>query len=128
MSTEYTRTVTIAVPAAMVDDANHLACLLGEAAADVGTFGYLGYQDAAGDMYAVASTVVKPVFLAPAQTGTLPVTPDHGIGIIDRGKAQRGLDSLNQAGGIQMRTNMPFSDALEELGLTCRAYTENVDA
>ncbi|WP_447045340.1 hypothetical protein [Vreelandella sp. H-I2] len=60
--TQYTHTITIAVPAAHIADANQLALVLGETAADDQTFGALNYQDEAGNRYSVCSTVAKPIF------------------------------------------------------------------
>lgn len=116
--TQYKHTVLIAVPMVLVEGANHLACLLGENAADINTFSRAIYEDEGGNQYAAVYTVVKPVFLSPTATGALPVTPDHGIGIVDRGKAQRAFDSLNKPGGIQMLVDLPPSEALQQLGLT----------
>jgi len=71
MQTQYTHSVTIAVPTPLIPDANHLALLLGESSADIETFKQANYTDGITE-YVVAHTVVKPVFLAPTQTGTLP--------------------------------------------------------
>ena len=124
MSTQYTHTVLIAVPFELVDDANHLACVLGESSSDINTFITAAYEDENGALYAAVYTVVKPVFLSPTATGTLPVTPDHGLGVVDRGKAQRAFDSLNKPGGIQMLVDVPLTEALGQLGLTRIASTE----
>lgn len=122
--TQYTHTVLIAVPASLIDDANHLACLLGESAADIGTFASASYTDAEGFDHAAIYTVVKPIFLSSTKTRALPVTPDHAIGIVDRGKAQRAFDSLNKIGGIKILVDVPFEEALEQLGLTSITTTE----
>lgn len=124
MSTQYTHLVLVAAPFYARDEANHLACLLGESSSDLHTFAYAGYIDAAGNHYCVAYAATKPAFLVPALKGALPVTPDHAIGIIDRGKAQRAFDSLNKPGGIQMIVDVPLDEALEQLGLTRIATTE----
>jgi len=63
MNTQYSHRVTIAVPAAHIADANQLALCLGESAADDQTFTATNWQDAAGNLYAVCSTVAKPVFV-----------------------------------------------------------------
>ena len=102
--TEYTHTATIAVPAPLIPDANHLALLLGESAADIDTFKATSYTDGATE-YAVAHTVVKAVFLQPTQTGELPETPPHAEGIIDREAAQRAFDSMASPDGILMKNN-----------------------
>jgi len=75
MKTEYTHSVTIAVPEAHISDANQLALVLGESSADDQTFGPARYQDASGNLYAIASTVAKPVFVVLASQPL--VAPDH---------------------------------------------------
>lgn len=114
--TEYTHRVTIAVPASLIEQANHLACLVGEFPEDINTFREANWQDADGNLYAVASTVVKPVFLQAAQG--LPSTPAHAEGIADRALAQQALDTLNQQGGIKMVVDVEPMDALASLGLS----------
>lgn len=75
MQTEYQHSVTIAVPAPLIPDANHLALCLGESSSDDQTFGDPRWQDAEGSLYAIASTVAKPVF---AQLAGQPLqAPDH---------------------------------------------------
>lgn len=114
--TQYTHRITLAVPAAMIEQANQLACIMGESAADIETFQRAGWQDSDGNLYAVASTVVKPVFLG-AATGVLPESPDHAAEA-DRALAQQALDTLNQAGGMQMVADVDPLEALASLGLT----------
>ena len=75
MTTLYQQSSTIAAPAAQIQDANQLALALGESSADDQTFTAASYQDAQGNLYAVASTVAKPVF---AQLAGQPLqAPDH---------------------------------------------------
>ena len=75
MTTAYVNKATIATPAAHIPDANQLALALGESSADDQTFSTASYQDAQGNLYAVASTVAKPVF---AQLAGQPLqAPDH---------------------------------------------------
>jgi hypothetical protein len=75
MTTEYQQRATIAVPESLMDDCNQLALCLGEFSADDRTFSKASYQDLAGNFYAVASTVAKPVF---AQLASQPLfAPDH---------------------------------------------------
>lgn len=114
--TQYTHSVTIAVPAPMLADANHLALLLGESAADIETFKAASYT-AGTTNYAVAHTVVKPVFLAPTQTGTLPETPPHAEGLLDREAAQRAFDTLNTSGGLLMATDVDPHEQFAVWGL-----------
>lgn len=56
--TEYQRRVTIAVPELDITDANQLALCTGPSQADDKTFKTASYQDASGNLYALASTVV----------------------------------------------------------------------
>ena len=75
MATLYTTRATIATPAAHIPEANQLALCLGESSADDQTFSTASYQDASGNLYAVASTVAKPIF---AQIAGQPLqAPDH---------------------------------------------------
>lgn len=113
---QYTHSVTIAVPAPMMADANHLALLLGESAADIKTFQQPTYTDGTTD-YAVAHTVVKPVFLEPTQTGTLPETPPHAEGLLDREAAQRAFGTLNTSGGLLMATDVDPHEQFAAWGL-----------
>ena len=62
MTTLYEQKATIATPAAHIPDANQLALCLGESSADDRTFTTASYQDADGNLYAVCSTVAKPIF------------------------------------------------------------------
>ena len=79
MITQYQQKATIATPAAHIDDANQLALALGESAADDQTFTTASYQDAQGNLYAVCSTVAKPIF---AQIAGQPLqASDHAPGM-----------------------------------------------
>jgi len=75
MMTKYQQRATIASPVAHIADANQLALALGESAADDKTFNTAVWQDAEGNLYAVSSTVAKPIF---AQIAGQPLqAPDH---------------------------------------------------
>ena len=75
MTTLYQKKATIATPAAQVPDANQLALALGKSSADDQTFTAASYQDESGNLYAVCSTVAKPIF---AQLAGQPLqAPDH---------------------------------------------------
>jgi len=75
MATLYTTRATIATPAAHIPEANQLALCLGESSADDQTFSTASWQDAEGNLYAVSSTVAKPIF---AQIAGQPLqAPDH---------------------------------------------------
>ena len=95
--TEYIQKATIAVPTAYLSDANQLALCLGESSADDQTFTAATYQDAIGNLYAVCSTVAKPIF---AQMAGLPLqAPDHAP-IMDLVAATRAQALLQINGGI----------------------------
>ena len=98
MTTQYTIRTTIATPAAHMPDANQLALILGESAADDNTFTAARHQDASGTLYAVASTVAKPIF---AQNAGRPLkapdfAPDADIEAATRAQAILNIeDRLN---------------------------------
>ena len=60
---EYIHRMSLIVPESMIPQANQLALIAGESAADVSTFSVADYQDADGNLYAVCSTVIKPIVL-----------------------------------------------------------------
>ena len=96
MTTLYQQKATIATPAAHIPDANQLALALGESSADDQTFSTASYQDAQGNLYAVASTVAKPVF---AQLAGQPLqAPDHAPDM-DLAAATRAQGMLQINGG-----------------------------
>ena len=97
MTTAYTQRATIATPLAHIPDANQLALCLGESSADDQTFSTASYQDASGNLYAVASTVAKPIF---AQIAGQPLqAPDHAPDM-DLAAATRAQALLQINGGI----------------------------
>jgi len=97
MTTLYQQRATIATPAAHIDDANQLALCLGESAADDQTFTTASYQDEQGNLYAVCSTVAKPIF---AELAGQPLqAPDHAPDM-DLAAATRAQALLQINGGI----------------------------
>jgi len=97
MTTEYKQRATIASPVAHIADANQLALALGESAADDKTFNTAAWQDAEGNLYAVCSTVAKPIF---AQIAGQPLqAPDHAPDM-DLAAATRSQALLQINGGI----------------------------
>ena len=96
MTTEYKQRATIASPVAHIADANQLALCLGESSADDQTFGAANYQDAEGNLYAVCSTVAKPIFV---QLASQPLqAPDHAPDM-DLAAATRAQGMLQINGG-----------------------------
>ena len=97
MTTDYTNKATIAAPVAHISDANQLALCLGESSADDQTFTTASYQDADGNLYAVCSTVAKPIF---AELAGQPLqAPDHAPDM-DLAAATRAQALLQINGGI----------------------------
>ena len=97
MTTEYQQRATIAAPAAHMPDANQLALALGESSADVQTFTTASYQDAQGNLYAVCSTVAKPIF---AQIAGQPLQALDHAPDMDLAAATRAQALLQINGGI----------------------------
>jgi len=97
MTTEHKQRATIASPVAHIADANQLALALGESAADDHTFGAATYQDDEGNLYAVCSTVAKPIFVQLA--GQPLQAPDHAPDM-DLAAATRAQALLQMNGGI----------------------------
>ena len=60
--------LTIACPEALRDDANQIAMVLGFGPDDALTYGGLNWQDADGNLYAVASLPVSDAFTTTAQS------------------------------------------------------------
>jgi len=110
--------VTIACPAAMIEDANQFARCIGLGPDDERTYGAPCWQDAEGNLYAVSSGLVGPTF---AQTAESPlVEPAWGC---DLAAAQRA-QALIQIGppASPLRLAAVFGDdgmaAVAALGLT----------
>ena len=112
MTAQYIHRATIAVPVAHITDANQLALCLGESASDDQTFTTTNWQDADGNLYAVCSTVAKPVFVelasqplqAPARV------PDVDIEAATRAQA---LLSINDKPAGPDRIAVILGDRLE---------------
>src|SRR5690554_2666888 len=87
--TEYIHRVTIAVPETYITDDNQLALALGESASYDQTFTVANWQDAEGNLYALCSTVAKPVFAQkasqPLQTPSF--APDADLEAATRAQA-----------------------------------------
>lgn len=94
--TLYVHRVTIAAPAAHIDDANALSLVLGEVPADINTFNHAGYQDAEGNLYSVVSTVVKEVFVTGANSELVAPSfaPEADLEAAGRAQALLNIGSL----------------------------------
>jgi len=94
MDTAFKYRATIIVPDVMRDDANQLAMILGSGPADEQTFGEPRYEDAAGNLYAVASTVATGNF-EPVATSTLERPAwDSEPYVVNMTGAERAQDAL----------------------------------
>lgn len=126
-STEYTLRATICAPIEQLYEANQLACIVGENAADIGTFTGATHERY-GRQYACVSTVVKPVF-AEYQSDGLP-DPPHAAEA-DREAAERAVSSLNQAGGVVFvltdAATTTGAQVLEDLGMKPIPNEEEID-
>ena len=93
MMTKYQQRATIAVPEPLIAEANQLALCLGESSADDQTFTAASYQDADGNLYAVCSTVAKPIF---AQIAGQPLqAPDHAPDMVEAATRSQALLQIN---------------------------------
>lgn len=61
---DYKHRMTLVVPKSLMPAANQLALIAGESPDDDKTFTEASYQDADGNLYAVCSTVIKPIVLS----------------------------------------------------------------
>src|SRR5690554_2576250 len=132
MTTQYQQRVTIAVPEAHIFDGNQLALALGESSADDQTFTAVNWQDADGNLYALASTVAKPVFVELAsQPLQAPAhTPDVDIEAATRAQMMvsindkpAGPDRVAVILGDRLESAM---DHIEALGLVAVPYEEEL--
>lgn len=87
---EYTHRMTLVVPGQLMSAANQLALIAGESPDDVNTFTQVSYQDSAGNLYAVCSTVIKPIVLS-LLTTPLADSPLQAEGA-DINQAQQAMD------------------------------------
>ncbi|WP_148201655.1 hypothetical protein [Psychrobacter arcticus] len=91
--------MTLVVPELLMPQANQLALIAGESPDDVNTFTQADWQDTSGNLYAVCSTVVKPIVLSllttPIADSTL--TAEGADAVL----AQEAMDKLVvYAGGV----------------------------
>ena len=91
---DYKHRMSLAVPQALMTQANNLALITGLSAADINTFTTANWQDKDGNLYAVCSTVIKPVVLGLFGISLTDVTlPAHAINA-DVVAAQQALDKV----------------------------------
>lgn len=89
---EYTHRMTLVVPVTLTTQANQLALIAGESPDDVNTFTTAKYQDSSGNLYAVCSTVIKPIVLSLLNT-PLADSPLQAEGA-DVSLAQQAMDKV----------------------------------
>lgn len=110
--------ITFAAPAAHIADANQLARVVGYGPNDDKTYGEPQYQDADGNLYAVASGLVVPHFV---EVATSPLTePAWGADMAAAQRAQ-SLAALGQPASpdhIAAVVGDDVQGALAFLGLT----------
>ncbi|OJT01240.1 hypothetical protein [Marinobacter nauticus] len=116
MTTQYSKTLTLAVPEPLIDKANHLACLMGESAADIETFRQPSYTNGTTD-YAVAHTACKPVVTDALESMTLPPNPDHVPPEYDRAQAEAALAAI-VSGEILVAVDVDPHEQFKAWGLT----------
>ena len=91
--TQYKHRITLIVPEQYMEIANHLALIVGESDADIGTFVTADWQDADGNLYTVCSAASKPVVLSALTKGLPTSIPAHATAA-DVAKAQQALDLI----------------------------------
>lgn len=91
---DYKHRMSLAVPQALMTKANQLALIVGESEYDDKTFTTANWQDKDGNLYAVCSTVIKPVVLGLFGVSLTDITlPGHAINA-DVTAAQQALDKV----------------------------------
>ena len=89
---QYTHRMTLVVPEQLMTQANQLALIAGESVDDVNTFTQANWEDTDGNLYAVCSTVIKPIVLSLLDT-SLSDSPLQAEGA-DLSLAQQAMDSV----------------------------------
>ena len=91
---DYKHRMSLAVPQTLIPQANQLALIAGESDYDDKTFTAANWQDANGNLYAVCSTVIKPVVLGLFGISLTDITlPTHASNA-DITAAQQALDKV----------------------------------
>lgn len=116
--TTYPHRLTIACPDSLITQANQLALVIGESSSDDQTFTNCNYEDAQGNLYAVASTAVKEIILIWLYANELPSSnPDwtnpYGADLV---AANAAFDAVNN-GQIMIRVGDDAQVAISDMGL-----------
>lgn len=123
---EYKHRMSLAVPQALMTKANQLALIVGVSEYDDKTFTTANWQDKDGNLYAVCSTVIKPVVLGLFGINLSNITlPAHAINA-DITAAQQALDKVvmykqgDKASTAKIMCAIDFEplQAFEDMGLT----------
>ncbi|WP_407473537.1 hypothetical protein [Sulfitobacter sp. PM12] len=128
--------LTIAVPSAHVENANHYAMSLGYSEADGLTYGAANWEDAAGNLYAVASVLTGAGFVENA-TSALPRPAWDTENVIDLAKASQaqalvvlwageGTPPLAAPDQITAIPGMDGLDAVHAMGLSAVVTDEPI--
>lgn len=124
--TQYTHRMTLVVPVLLMPQANQLALIVGESEHDDKTFTTANWQDGDGNLYAVCSTVIKPVVLGLFGISLTDITlPAHAINA-DVAAAQQALDKVvmykqgDKASTAEIMCAIDFEPltAFSDMGLT----------
>ena len=123
---DYKHRMSLAVPQALMAQTNQLALIVGESEHDDKTFTHANWQDADGNLYAVCSTVIKPVVLGLFGISLADITlPTHASNA-DVVAAQQALDKVvmykqgDQASTAKIMCAIDFEplQAFSDMGLT----------
>ena len=118
--------MSLAVPQALMAQANQLALIVGESEHDNETFTVANWQDKDGNLYAVCSTAIKPVVLAMFGIKLADITlPTHAVNA-DVTAAQQALDKVvmykqgDKASTTSIMCAIDFEplQAFDDMGLT----------
>lgn len=110
--------LTFACPAAHIADANQLARVIGYGPDDDKTYGEPRYQDADGNLYAVASGLVVPHFV---EVATSPLAEPEWGADMDAAQRAQALAALGEPaapGHIAAVVEDDVAEALAFLGLS----------
>ena len=123
----YPHRLTIAVPESLTAKANQLALVIGESQHDDQTFTQCNYQDANGNLYAVASTAVKEIILIWLYANELPSNNPNWSNPFnaDLTQAHEAFDAVNQ-GQIMIRVGDDAQVAIADMGLTLIPSEEEI--
>ena len=123
---DYKHRMSLAVPQALIAKANQLALIVGVSEYDDNTFTSANWQDKDGNLYAVCSTVIKPVVLGLFGVSLSDITlPAHAVNA-DVVAAQQALDKVvmykqgDQASTAKIMCAIDFEplQAFSDMGLT----------